>query len=139
MAKVSREEALAVAWVESLIERKITQRNVTKRVRTLGDYLRWCKANKILPLDATHEQLQLFITRHMWVWHGRRNGPDKQRDEIKCLRGWFRWMSERNLVRENPTTHLKVVDKASGGSSRIESKPLRRGPDQGFRRRMVRS
>jgi len=69
-------------------------------VRSFGD---WLATQNLSPEQAQPEHLQRFAGA---VLHERRLSPSSRRVAVSALRGYYRWLLQRRLIRSDPSTTL---------------------------------
>lgn len=99
-------EQLAVDWInwlELVKNRPLSTR--TTYARVLKHWLEWADEHGLDPLRPELEELEGFCFRHL-PKRKRRSAADKAK-HVAVLKGWFKWMFERDYLEENYALDLQ--------------------------------
>jgi integrase/recombinase XerD len=105
----------AQAWLEMLQVRRYAETTVQTREVGLGFFIRWAAERDVRRAgEVTRPMLEAY---QRWLsryepasgkGRGKRLSWGSQRDKLKALTGWFRWLTRQNLILHNPASELEL-------------------------------
>lgn len=98
-------------YLEHLRVRGYTEAGVYNVERYLRDFIRWCEPRALMrPNEITKPILERY-QRHLF-YHRKSNGEPlsvfSQRSALVPLRGFFKWLTQRNYLLYNPASELEL-------------------------------
>ena len=105
----------AEAWLEMLQVRRYADTTVQTREVGLGFFIRWAAERDVTRASEVTrpilEAYQRWLSRYepaSGKGRGKRLSWGSQRDKLKALTGWFRWLTRQNLILHNPASELEL-------------------------------
>jgi len=102
-------------WLEALQVRRFAERTLEERRLCLRLFITWAverdvtRASQVTRLIL--EAYQRGLSRHESVsgqCRGKRLGWSTQRERVRCLKDWFRWLTRQNVLLHNPASELEL-------------------------------
>jgi integrase/recombinase XerD len=114
----SQPDALALcaeSWLESLRARNYSPLTVTARETGLRLFMQWAAERDVTragevtrPILETYQRWLSQYEPASGKSKGRRLGWNAQRERLIALKGWFQWLTRRNMILHNPASELEL-------------------------------
>ena len=111
-------DALALcseSWLESLRSRNYSDYTVLKRETSLRLFMQWAAERDVhRAAEVTRLVLEAY---QRWLFRyepdsgkakGRRLSWNAQRERLREVKGWFRWLTRQNVILHNPASELDL-------------------------------
>lgn len=114
-AAVDALAACAETWLEALRVLRFAERTLEERRLCLRLFIAWAVERDVTRAgDVTRPMLEAY---QRWLSRyeptsgkgmGKRLGWSTQRERLRCLKDWFRWLTRQNVLLHNPASELEL-------------------------------
>jgi integrase/recombinase XerD len=103
--------ACARRWLEALEVRRIATRTLDERRFCLRTFITWALERDVKRAGEVTRPILEAYQRTIFRYRQKNGKPlswSAQRERLRCLMDWFRWLTRQNILMHNPASELEL-------------------------------